>query len=335
VVVRTSVELAGDRLVIVRITDGDDQRASQDLLAEGRALRRLAGLAVPDVVAHEHDGRGGVRLVTTFTSGPLPISVDILALAAGTLAGAHGRGVHHGGLDHRSLAAGAGGELRIVGWRGSGTPADDVAGLGSLLLQLPGTRAAGRRATAADPDSRPTMRSLAEMLEGMRTNAPSPRAASPLEPGRSARATTRGDAATSSSAPRRRPRAPMIALLGGMAAACAVVAASPGGAAHPARDGAVTATELVHDGERFRVGGGDDVAVVGDWDCDGTETPAVLRNDGSVWTWPAWDEAPWNVGTARRATSIVASRDDNGCHRLDALDAAGRTVTIAGGSHRR
>jgi hypothetical protein len=95
----------------------------------------------------------------------------------------------------------------------------------------------------------------------------------------------------------------------------------------------MAATELMHDGERFRVGAADDVAIVGDWDCNGTETPAVLRSDGSVWTWPTWAEAPRPVGTAHGATTLVATRDD-GCHRLDALDADGGMVTIDGDRRR-
>ncbi|NCG25747.1 MAG: hypothetical protein GWP47_16645, partial [Actinobacteria bacterium] len=40
---------------------------------------------------------------------------------------------------------------------------------------------------------------------------------------------------------------------------------------------AVGAPTLINQGRRYAIGQPGDVAVVGDWDCDGTDTPALLR----------------------------------------------------------
>lgn len=72
---------------------------------------------------------------------------------------------------------------------------------------------------------------------------------------------------------------------------------------------------VIVDGRRYRVGAPGDVIALGDWDCDGIATAAVLRpSTGSVHVFAAW-AAPGQrasavvLGTVDGATGIVASTE--------------------------
>lgn len=86
--------------------------------------------------------------------------------------------------------------------------------------------------------------------------------------------------------------------------------------------------ELVHEGRRYGLGAAGDMAVVGDWDCDGVVTPALLQFEHGVIAvfddWPAPDEPlpAVAVDPAPQATAIEAVEQD-GCHRLRILEPAG------------
>ena len=54
-------------------------------------------------------------------------------------------------------------------------------------------------------------------------------------------------------------------------------------------------------GRRWQVATAGDVVLVGDWDCDGTATPAVVRpGSGQVWTFPRW------AGSGEAGEEVVA-----------------------------
>lgn len=92
--------------------------------------------------------------------------------------------------------------------------------------------------------------------------------------------------------------------------------------------GDVPGIELVHEGRRYGLGADGDQAVVGDWDCDGVPTPALLQFGSGVIAvfdaWPDPDEplTAAAVDVAPDATAIEAVEQD-GCHRLRILEPAG------------
>ncbi len=88
---------------------------------------------------------------------------------------------------------------------------------------------------------------------------------------------------------------------------------------------------LEHDGFRYAVGQSGDSAAIGDWDCDGAETAAILRpHSGQVYLFDTW---PTDSETARvtpltipNSTATLDAGTD--CGRLVLVDAAGEAVTL-------
>lgn len=324
-----AVELRDGRPVLVR-TGGDELRR------EAACLAQLAGPGVPEVVEVADDGTE-VRLVTV-VHPPLAAGPDealrVAGAVAAVLARAHEVGVVHGPLldEHVRGSAAA---VVVDGWgAGDGhAPEDDVAEVGALLDRLagdaPGVRALVDRATAAT--GRPAMAAYALALAG---SAPIPRP--PI------RRPAEG---------LRLPR-PDRTLLAGLAAAAALVvlglAVAFGGGGGPAPTGptatvaAPTTTTTVEAtgpiagnvveraGERWSVGEPGDVVVLGDWDCDGVDVPAVLRPaTGEVWLFDGWAEQPAvRLATVTGATTARA-RAVGRCDRLEVLDASGQSTAVA------
>jgi len=93
-------------------------------------------------------------------------------------------------------------------------------------------------------------------------------------------------------------------------------------------------------GRRWQVASPDDLVAVGDWDCDGLSTPAVVRpGTGSIWAFSHWAGENQTVvasaagATAPGAVSAVAVRaggdtGDPACHDLELVDATGRTTRL-------
>jgi hypothetical protein len=93
-------------------------------------------------------------------------------------------------------------------------------------------------------------------------------------------------------------------------------------------------------GRRWQVASPDDLVAVGDWDCDGLSTPAVVRpGTGSIWAFSHWALEDQDVvasaagATAPGAVSAVAvgtggDTDDHACHDLELADATGRTTRL-------
>ncbi|MBW3547182.1 MAG: hypothetical protein KY452_03465 [Actinobacteria bacterium] len=59
-------------------------------------------------------------------------------------------------------------------------------------------------------------------------------------------------------------------------------------------------------GARWQVGAPDDLVVIGDWDCDGLATPAVVRpSSGQVWTFPRWADHRDNDGVVAEPVDVA------------------------------
>ena len=95
---------------------------------------------------------------------------------------------------------------------------------------------------------------------------------------------------------------------------------------------------VVAGGHRYRVGRVGDLAAIGDWDCDGTSTIAVLRpEDGTVHVFDRWalDGRPAQAATWGRvdgAATIAAPADGCGAPRVTTTAGAVQTVTPTGSS---
>lgn len=97
-------------------------------------------------------------------------------------------------------------------------------------------------------------------------------------------------------------------------------------------------------GRRWQVAEADDVVVVGDWDCDGSATPTIVRpTTGGVWVFARWAEADedvtaeeaGNVPGAVSASPVPAgggSGTGQGCDDLEVTDTAGKKTRLRLGS---
>ena len=94
----------------------------------------------------------------------------------------------------------------------------------------------------------------------------------------------------------------------------------------------VVGNEVRTGGHRWTVGGPGDVVAVGDWDCDGTPTPAVLRAaTGRLHLFDAWATAE---GTAEASPGPTVPRtatsfEPTGCGLATVRTADGGVVEIA------
>ena len=83
----------------------------------------------------------------------------------------------------------------------------------------------------------------------------------------------------------------------------------------------VPGSVLTVDGRRYRVGQDGDEVLVGDWDCDGAPTPALLRPaTGEVFVFPTWaDDGQLEVVAALQvgdAEGLVSAERNDGCSTL-------------------
>jgi hypothetical protein len=96
-------------------------------------------------------------------------------------------------------------------------------------------------------------------------------------------------------------------------------------------------------GQRWSVGHPDDQLAVGDWDCDGVATPALLRQaTGEVFVFDRWagddDVATTATSVVADAAAIEAVAVERGpsnvlrCHEVHVVDEAGTTHPLVGGS---
>lgn len=84
-------------------------------------------------------------------------------------------------------------------------------------------------------------------------------------------------------------------------------------------------------GVRYGVGEPGDTLVLGDWDCDGSATVAVVRpRTGEVFVFDAWGEvvAPLTARVAGATRAEAIERDGDGCDDLVVYDAAGVATEV-------
>ena len=99
----------------------------------------------------------------------------------------------------------------------------------------------------------------------------------------------------------------------------------------PAEPVEVEGTEVRSGGHRWRVGEPGDLVAVGDWDCDGTATPAVVRPaTGRLYLFDAWatEDATTTAAPGPVVPAGVTHIDAVGCGRADVRTAAGETVQV-------
>ena len=93
-------------------------------------------------------------------------------------------------------------------------------------------------------------------------------------------------------------------------------------------------------GARWQVGAATDVVVVGDWDCDGSATPAVVRpGTGVVWLFPRWagpgEDVPAELAAvvpeAVSATTVERppTAPATTCARIEVVDQAGNPTMVS------
>ena len=97
--------------------------------------------------------------------------------------------------------------------------------------------------------------------------------------------------------------------------------------------GIVSASE-----RRWQVAAPDEAVTLGDWDCDGTATPAVLRaGSGQLWVYPRWasldDEVVATLaGVVPEATSlrtlVGADQDPTACDRIEVVHPDATTTVV-------
>ncbi|MFT7610990.1 MAG: hypothetical protein ACI9MX_004082, partial [Candidatus Aldehydirespiratoraceae bacterium] len=91
--------------------------------------------------------------------------------------------------------------------------------------------------------------------------------------------------------------------------------------------------EIVHDGRRFALGTTDDITVLGDWSCDGVDTPALLRpQTGLVALYLVWPEAggaanPEHTEIFPAATNLGITTVD-GCDQLRVIEPSGSALIV-------
>lgn len=90
---------------------------------------------------------------------------------------------------------------------------------------------------------------------------------------------------------------------------------------------------LISDDTQLAVGAADDIAVTGDWDCDGSATLVLLRpTSGTVWHFPSWpakhEAVTADLVTTQPDVVVMRARRDSSCDHLELGRADGSTATI-------
>lgn len=342
-----AVRLEHGQLQVVRAAPPEDP---DELRRAAAALGAAAGAGAVEIIDLVDDGNR-VELVLAYAgrpvAGPLP-AVDVARLGAAlarSLAALHERGLAHGAVRADHVLVDAHGAVRLCGFAPEGDAATDVRQLGALLLSLlderehgatvETVRAAATRCVVDDVEGRPSTTAIAASLAAIRASA-------------------RSGGDVGRRGPRRHLALGTAAVLGVVLVVTVAAQRPPAGSVSDpppvttpatASTSSATTTAEVAAGrvwppaiEEIRVAGATwrietspgDRVVLGDWDCDGVRTPAIVRRSGDVFV---VDELPaTGAAPARYVTTIpgpigasVERRD--GCDHL-AVATAGRRISV-------
>jgi hypothetical protein len=99
----------------------------------------------------------------------------------------------------------------------------------------------------------------------------------------------------------------------------------------PAEPVEITGTEVRTGNHRWAVGAPGDLVAVGDWDCDGTATPAVVRpSAGRLFVFDEWalPDAPTTATPGPSVPTGVTAVSADGCGRVTLRSADGQTHVV-------
>lgn len=319
------VSISEYRGEIVAVRTADDPDLCARLRREASILRRLRIPGVVALVDHLEDPPSALR--TRFV-GPdswrdhPPSGADVspaLASLASVLADVHEAGVVHRRLDPSHVLTGDGGPV-LCGFAEASIDGEDAADVDiAAFVAMGRTLLAG----ADDPDhidgvlldleaGHLDLRTVSETLgrRRLRPAGPPPRRRT-LRPTRAATLAAAGLALLpvallvrfhGGSGPTH-PRSPEDATTAPAATAPLLEPRDPPAAGAASADPLPASSahlELVHDARRFLVGRRGDQVVTGDWNCNGTATPAVLRPEtGEVAVFDRWPEAGVTIEPSR------------------------------------
>lgn len=353
-----TVTREGDELVAVKRSDVVDAAA---IRAEAAVLQRIDH---PGVVALLSFADGDTpelrtRYVGTETWARTVPPTDTaaqrgLAVVAATVADLHDLGIGHGALTPEHVIVAPDGRPVLCGL-GRAPRCDAAAELADLLAFADLVRAVtdhlGPAATqpfdelvAEITAGQTTMRGAAETLASLERDATEP-AATRSRPrliavgaglalaGAIALVVLGGPDEPDPGDPVVAPRSDLVA-----PAAASVTTAPPTTSraelppsTTPSTTAAVapfSGNEFVHDGRRYGLGTGTDVTVIGDWNCDGIATPALLQPaHGLVAVFDSWPEPGGSIPPAATASAPDATDlervDDEECDRLRIIEPTG------------
>lgn len=228
-------------------------------------------------------------------------------------------------------------------WPTAETPGTDHAQPGAFAARLAGTPTLRRQALGALAVSRPGpdrfwsrhRKALVALVLLVLATFATTTLAGDRQPRRPVRA-AKGPAAAPSVPPTTAAgAAPIATTPNNPATACAVVIGADIDGDGCADRVQVTNGAVLTDRHRYVVGDADDQVVLGDWNCDGTATPATLRrSSGEVFVFDSWADPGRSVTVAATTTAApgsILTVDDSrpgGCPVLTLHEPSGpRAVT--------
>lgn len=345
-----TVSRRDDELIAVKRADPDDPGRRR---AEAELLARLDHPGVVEFVAFV-DGDPAelqTRYVGTDTWSRVPPTLPDRAIAGlaavtATVADLHDLDICHGALRAEHVVAGSDQRPILCGFADARPfdPSDAIADLVGLAGVIRDTAAAlpdhprlelealARRATAGELSARDLSSELAT-LAAQPTTAPDPpwrrlRIAGPALAGIAVALVAvaglrSGGAPATATAPTTAPSS--TSLLPTTLTAAPTPSSTTVAVAAPTSDPAI---QFTHEGRRYGLGAPGDVAVLGDWDCDGVATPALLqRSEAMVAVFDEWPDhgstvSPTAMAPAPGATGLETVEHD-GCDQLRILEPDG------------
>lgn len=341
----SGVRLSGGDLLVVRCAPPEDAVRLRHAV---EAMRAAPGIAV-EVVQVIEDPVLEVSLAYAgrVPEGPLggEAASALGARIAVALSDLHALGVAHRRLTVEHVLVGSQGAVRLCGFGDSG-PGDatpDVRALGDVLEALLDPRdrtAAGQAVRAAIERTRAEEAPTAAAIAASLASIGEPTAVAPAE----------------HAAPRLGDQRVRLVAAAAVLVACVVAvttlarpSSTPATTAAPVRTSSTTtsttsttlaarrvwpATPVTIEGAgaTWHLGEGDDLALVAAWGCTTEPTPALVREDGSVWLVPSWEdgaEADYVTTIEAEVLGAHVEADDAGCDDLVVRTSTGTVRPLA------